>query len=48
MLVVAVTPFAGVWIEMFSLSVSIPGASVTPFAGVWIEICRISRSGSLF
>ena len=34
----SVTPFAGVWIEIYRKSVSIPQTAVTPFAGVWIEI----------
>ena len=34
----AVTPFAGVWIEMYRVSQVIFLRFVTPFAGVWIEI----------
>ena len=34
----AVTPFAGVWIEIRVTPHSVPGTDVTPFAGVWIEI----------
>ena len=36
--IIAVTPFAGVWIEMDNLVASIGQIAVTPFAGVWIEI----------
>ena len=39
----AVTPLAGVWIEIYSYPQS-PGLSeVTPLAGVWIEIIRNLR-----
>ena len=34
----AVTPFAGVWIEIIIESREQEEARVTPFAGVWIEI----------
>ena len=34
-----VTPFMGVWIEIFSLQVLGVLYLVTPFMGVWIEIC---------
>ena len=34
----AVTPFAGVWIEINECSPINPWRIVTPFAGVWIEI----------
>ena len=34
----AVTPFAGVWIEIQSVLPKGLMPSVTPFAGVWIEI----------
>ena len=33
-----VTPFAGVWIEIFCLHRFYSLCLVTPFAGVWIEI----------
>ena len=33
-----VTPFAGVWIEMYKCLQTILSPPVTPFAGVWIEI----------
>ena len=33
-----VTPFAGVWIEMFVARGYDRDNNVTPFAGVWIEI----------
>ena len=33
-----VTPCVGVWIEMDSISNSLPAARVTPCVGVWIEI----------
>ena len=33
-----VTPFAGVWIEIFVLNTLSGKTLVTPFAGVWIEI----------
>ena len=33
-----VTPFAGVWIEIFTEMFTHPQYGVTPFAGVWIEI----------
>ena len=35
---IAVTPFVGVWIEMFKWN-NVPSTiDVTPFVGVWIEI----------
>ena len=37
----SVTPFAGVWIEMFNRLLFIVKFLVTPFAGVWIEIYRL-------
>jgi len=40
----AVTPFTGVWIEIFGLSINPVFDHVTPFTGVWIEI----RLGRLF
>ena len=33
-----VTPFVGVWIEIFIIRLLHVESSVTPFAGVWIEI----------
>ena len=38
MLLCNVTPFAGVWIEIFNRLLFIVKFLVTPFAGVWIEI----------
>ena len=35
---IAVTPFVGVWIEIFRYSKNVVQVSVTPFVGVWIEI----------
>ena len=34
-----VTPFTGVWIEIWSASEMVRDIRVTPFTGVWIEIC---------
>ena len=34
----AVTPFAGVWIEILHRLTPCKICCVTPFAGVWIEI----------
>ena len=34
----AVTPYAGVWIEILVTSVVFANITVTPYAGVWIEI----------
>ena len=39
----AVTPFAGVWIEIPTFPRRIRISMVTPFAGVWIEIHHISQ-----
>ena len=33
-----VTPFVGVWIEIFLTIEGLTAAKVTPFVGVWIEI----------
>ena len=33
-----VTPYAGVWIEILQVTVSLTFVVVTPYAGVWIEI----------
>ena len=33
-----VTPFVGVWIEIFLVCLFFVFAAVTPFVGVWIEI----------
>ena len=41
-----VTPFLGVWIEIFNRSSTHPGICVTPFLGVWIEIGPSSKTGS--
>ena len=38
-----VTPFAGVWIEIFAHLSTICQPVVTPFAGVWIEMIRKDR-----
>ena len=43
---IAVTPFAGVWIEIMYLGWNEKENIVTPFAGVWIEIKRKSALGS--
>ena len=39
---IAVTPFVGVWIEIFMTSGSSGSSVVTPFVGVWIEILKPS------
>ena len=36
----SVTPFVGVWIETYSISLSTQFCVVTPFVGVWIETER--------
>ena len=36
----AVTPYAGVWIEIDGLTQLIDLLLVTPYAGVWIEIFK--------
>ena len=41
-ILIAVTPYAGVWIEIGSSNDSKVNASVTPYAGVWIEIFKIN------
>ena len=33
-----VTPFVGVWIEIFTEVKLLSATAVTPFVGVWIEI----------
>ena len=33
-----VTPLAGVWVEIMSISSFLISISVTPLAGVWVEI----------
>ena len=35
---IAVTPFVGVWIEMYADIADWDMFNVTPFVGVWIEI----------
>ena len=35
-----VTPYAGVWIEMYAEFLEQFGCRVTPYAGVWIEIAE--------
>ena len=37
-MIMGVTPFAGVWIEISRKVTKGINATVTPFAGVWIEI----------
>ena len=39
----AVTPYGGVWIEMYPNGDVCPAAHVTPYGGVWIEILEISQ-----
>ena len=34
----AVAPYAGAWIEIFSLNVMVKGCPVAPLAGAWIEM----------
>ena len=36
-----VTPYAGVWIEMYAEFLEQFGCRVTPYAGVWIEISSV-------
>ena len=43
---IAVTPFVGVWIEIFSVVDATSVVLVTPFVGVWIEIIPADVSGS--
>ena len=43
----AVTPYAGVWIEITENEVNVKTKDVTPYAGVWIEIPRYPSKGSL-
>ena len=42
----AVTPFAGVWIEIPKTGEAPYEISVTPFAGVWIEISAPPNSST--
>ncbi len=42
MCIFAVTPLAGVWIEMCSVQTMYIIIAVTPLAGVWIEIDYMS------
>ena len=44
-LIRAVTPLAGVWIEMQLLHFQIHRLHVTPLAGVWIEILLTGEKG---
>ncbi len=44
---VVVTPFAGVWIEIYYKEVKAKARGVTPFAGVWIEIFMVYLSEHL-
>ena len=39
----SVTPYAGVWIEIFNVIRNSRPVYVTPYAGVWIEICQDYR-----
>ena len=47
--IVGVTPFAGVWIEIYLSAFLLFQTLVTPFAGVWIEIklFGVNRTKSL-
>ena len=38
----AVTPYAGVWIEIGIITTVNTGTKVTPYAGVWIEIATMA------
>ena len=38
---IGVTPFAGVWIEIYEWTAPLEFDLVTPFAGVWIEMIRL-------
>mgnify|MGYP007010355412 FL=1 len=43
-MILTVTPFAGVWIEILMRQILLSPECVTPFAGVWIEIpSRVMR-----
>ena len=46
MRVSAVTPYAGVWIEIANFSKNSVPANVTPYAGVWIEISNTGYQGT--
>ena len=39
-----VTPYAGVWIEMYKYRLTENLRSVTPYAGVWIEIGKNQKT----
>ena len=39
----AVTPYAGVWIEIVRYTARLMYSMVTPYAGVWIEIWILSN-----
>ena len=43
MCIFAVTPLAGVWIEIYVFRTSYANAVVTPLAGVWIEILSLDQ-----
>ena len=43
MLINAVAPFAGAWIEMIPNHLNTVSGSVAPFAGAWIEIQTTSK-----
>lgn len=40
MLINAVAPFAGAWIEIFMGDYIIPNIYVAPFAGAWIKMLK--------
>ena len=44
---IAVTPFVGVWIEIFLSDVMPYQEHVTPFVGVWIEMYVLGRASVL-
>ena len=50
---IAVAPFVGVWIEIFTFPFTVCTGAVAPFVGVWIEISltptdtRVAPSRSL-
>ena len=43
----AVTPYAGVWIEILVTSVVFANMTVTPYAGVWIEMLNTQSVPSI-
>ena len=48
MLINAVAPFAGAWIEINSDIIIENFINVAPFAGAWIEICVAYRDMRVF